>query len=123
MHPRKGESSREFGLRASQILSALPFLTAESGTLCAALCTHVDDFFWAAHGKGEHAIQCLLHRFKERRIEQDKLRFCDSLYIQRQDGTIEINCRDNTRAIRSLDIPEGAMKSQPHQSQLLNRQR
>ena len=69
---RVKESSREFGLRASQILSALPFLTAESGTLCAALCTHVDDFFWAAHGKGEHAIQCLLHRFKERRIEQDK---------------------------------------------------
>ena len=39
------ESSREFGLKVSQILSALYSLADENGTLCAALCTH--DFLWA----------------------------------------------------------------------------
>ena len=54
----KEKSSREFGLRVSQILSALYVLTDDSGSLCVALCAHVDDFFWAA--RGEHAIQRLL---------------------------------------------------------------
>ena len=39
LYLRMKESSREFGLKASQILSALHFLTDEDGALCAALCT------------------------------------------------------------------------------------
>ena len=70
----------------------------------AALCTHVDDFLWATHGQGELASQKLLDRFKIGHIEQDQFRFCRREYVQLPDGTIVINCRDNTRAIRPIEI-------------------
>ena len=86
------------------MLSALYFLIDKEGNLCAALCTHVDDFLWAARGAGEEVMQRLLDRFKIGRVETDKFRFCGREYIQHVDGTIEINCRDNTRTIRPIEI-------------------
>ena len=111
LYLRTAESSREFGLRESQILSALYFLTDDSRSLCAALCTHVDDFFWAARGKGEHAIQRLLGLCKVGRIEQDKFSFCGREYIQHQDGTIEVKCRDNTRPFAQYTSREEKARS------------
>ena len=104
LYLRIKESSREFGLLTSQILSALYYLIDEEGVLCAAVCTHVDDFLWAARGKGELATQKLLDRVKIG--EQDQFRFCGRECTQHHhhDGPIEINCRDNTRAIRPIDI-------------------
>ena len=72
------------------------------------LCTHVDDFFWAAFGEGELKIQQLLDHFKTGRIEEGSFRFCGREYVQHPDGTIEINSRDNTRAITPLKIPKNA---------------
>ena len=94
LYLRIKESYNEFGLRASQILSALYFITGEDGKLCAAICTHVDDFLWAATPPGEPVVQQLLDRFKIGRIESDKFRFCGRGYVQHADGTIQINCRD-----------------------------
>ena len=104
LYLRIKESSRELGLKVSRVLSALYFLTDKEGNLCAALCTHVDDFLWAARGPGEEVMQRLLDRFKIGRVETDKFRFCGREYIQHVDGTIEINCRDNTRAIRPIEL-------------------
>ena len=87
------ESSRELGLKVSRVLSALYFLLDKEGKLCAALCTHVDDFLWTARGEGEVVMQQLLDRFKIGRVETDKFRFCGREYTQHIDG--------NTRAIRS----------------------
>ena len=55
-----------------------------------------------AYVAGEEVLQRLLDRFKIGRVEKDKFRFCGREYIQHEDGTIEINCRDNTRAIRPI---------------------
>ena len=49
-------------------------------------------------------MQRLLDRCKIGRVETDKFRFCGREYTQHIDGTIEINCRDSTRAIRPIDI-------------------
>ena len=54
--------------------------------------------------QGEVAIQRLLDRFKIGRVESDQFRFCGREYTQHPDVTIEINCRDNTRAIRPIEI-------------------
>ena len=66
LYLRIKECSRELGLKTSRVLSALYFLTGKEGNLCAALCTHVDDFLWAARGAGEEVMQRLLDRFKNR---------------------------------------------------------
>ena len=50
LYLRIKECSRELGLKTSRVLSALYFLIDKEGNLCAALCTHVDDFLWAARG-------------------------------------------------------------------------
>ena len=70
-------------------------------------------FFWAAYGKGKHAIQHLSDRVRIGCVEQDKFRSCGREYVQHQDGTTEINCRDNTRAIRPIDIPKGEKPTMP----------
>ena len=113
LYLRIKESSRELGLKVSRVLSALYFLTDKEGNLCAALCTHVDDFLWAARGPGEEVMQRLLDRFKIGRVETDKFRFCGREYIQHVDGTIEINCRDNTRAIRPIEIRKDEKAATP----------
>ena len=59
LYLRIKESCKEFGLRASQILSALYFITGEDKKLRAAICTHVDDFLWAATPLGEPVVQRL----------------------------------------------------------------
>ena len=64
----------------------------------------MDDFLWTATSAGEPVVQRLLDRFKIGRIESDTFRFCGREYVQSLDGTITINCRDNTRAIRPIDI-------------------
>ena len=66
---------RPLGLKPSQVLSALYFITGEDNKLCAAICTHVDDFLWAATPSGEPIVQRLLDRFKIGRIESDTFRF------------------------------------------------
>ena len=104
LYLRIKESSRELGLKVSRVLSALYFLIDKEGNLCAALCMHLDDFLWAARAAGEEVMQRLLDRFKIGRVETDKFRFCGREYTQHPDGTIEINCRDNTRAIRPIEI-------------------
>ena len=104
LYLRIKESCKEFGLGSSQVLSALYFITGEDNRLCAAICTHVDDFLWTATSAGEPVVQRLLDRFKIGRIESDTFRFCGREYVQSLDGTITINCRDNTRAIRPIDI-------------------
>ena len=104
LYLRVKESCKEFGLRSSQVLSALYFITGEDNRLCAAICTHVDDFLWTATSAGEPVVQRLLDRFKIGRIKSDTFRFCGREYVQSLDGTITINCRDNTRAIRPIDI-------------------
>ena len=93
LYLRIKESCKEF-------LSALYFITGEDNKLCAAFCTHVDDFLWAATSTGEPVVQRLLDRFKIGRIESDTFRFCGREYVRSPDGTITITCRDNTRAIR-----------------------
>ena len=113
LYLRIKECSRELGLKTSRVLSALYFLTDKEGNLCAALCTHVDDFLWAARGAGEEVMQRLLDRFKIGRVETDKFRFCGREYIQHEDCTIEINCRDNTRAIRPIEIRKDEKATTP----------
>ena len=116
LYLRIKESSRELGLKASRVLSALYFLTDKEGNLCAALCTHVDDFLRAARAEGEQVMQRLLDRFKIGRVETDKFRFCGREYTQHVDGTIEIDCRDNTRAtraIRPIDIRKDEKSTTP----------
>ncbi|CAE7256170.1 RE2 [Symbiodinium natans] len=107
------EETKSIGLKSSQIMSALYYAHDTSGRLCAMLCTHVDDFFWAAFGEGELKIQQLLDHFKIGRIEEGSFRFCGREYAQHPDGTIEINSRDNTRAIAPLEIPKGAKLTTP----------
>ncbi|CAE7255946.1 RE2 [Symbiodinium natans] len=107
------EETKCIGLKSSQIMSALYYAHDTSGRLCAMLCTHVDDFFWAAFGEGELKIQQLLDHFKIGRIEEGSFRFCGREYAQHPDGTIEINSRDNTRAIAPLEIPKGAKLTTP----------
>ncbi|CAE7246083.1 RE2 [Symbiodinium natans] len=107
------EETKCIGLKSSQIMSALYYARDTSGRLCAMLCTHVDDFFWAAFGEGELKIQQLLDHFKIGRIEEGSFRFCGREYAQHPDGTIEINSRDNTRAIAPLEIPKGAKLTTP----------
>ena len=104
LYLRIKESCKEFGLKSSQILSALYFITGEFNKLCAAICAHVDDFLWAATPDGEPVVQRLLDQFKIGRIDSDTFRFCGREYVQSPDATITINCRDNTRAIRPIDI-------------------
>ena len=58
-------------------------------------------------------IQQLLDRFKIGRIDTDRFRFCGREYIQDIDGTITINCRDNTRAIRPIDIHKSEKGTTP----------
>ena len=88
----------------SRVLSALYFLADKEGTLCAALCTHVEYFLWAARTQGEEVMQRVLDRFKIGRVGTNQFRFCGREYTQHPDGTIEINCRDNMRAIRLIDV-------------------
>ena len=113
LYLRIKESCKEFGCKVSQILSALYFITGEDNKLRAAVCTHVDDFLWAATPIGEPVAQQLLDRFKIGRIESDKFRFCGREYVQSADGTIEINCRDNTRAIRPIDVHKSEKGTTP----------
>eukprot|EP00439_Symbiodinium_sp_Y106_P070527 s569_g12.t1 len=96
-----------------KVLSALYFITGEDNKLCAAICTHVDDFLWAATPSGEPIVQRLLDRFKIGRIESDTFRFCGREYVQSAEGTIKINCRDNTRAIRPIDIHKSEKGTTP----------
>ena len=113
LYLRIKESCKEFGLKPSQVLSALYFNTGEDNKLCTAICTHVDDFLWAATPSGEPIVQRLLDRFKIGRIESDTFRFCGREYVQSAEGTIKINCRDNTRAIRPIDIHKSEKGTTP----------
>ena len=61
-------------------------------------------FSGPARAAGEEVMQRLLDRFKIGRVETDKFRFCGREYTQHPDGTIEINCRDFTRAIKPIEI-------------------
>eukprot|EP00439_Symbiodinium_sp_Y106_P047776 s4578_g6.t1 len=79
LYLRIKQSCKEFGLRASQILSALYFITGEDGKLCAAIA---------------HTL-------------------CGREYVQHADGTIQINCRDNTHAIRPIDVHKSEKEATP----------
>ena len=76
-------------------------------------CAHVDDFLWAATPPDEPVVQQLLDRFKIGRIESDKFRLCGREYVQHADGTIQINCRDNTHAIRPIDVHKSEKEATP----------
>ena len=75
----------------------------------------MDDFLWAAIPNGEPVVQRLLDRFKIGHIESDTFtfRFCGREYVQVSDGTISINCRDSTRAIRPIDIHKSEKGTTP----------
>ena len=77
------------------------------------MCLVVHSFFWAAFGGGELKIQQLLDHCKIGRIEERNFSFCGREYTQRTDGTIEINSRDNTRAVTPLEIPKNAKMTTP----------
>ena len=49
LYLRIKQSCKEFGLRASQILSALYFITGEDGKLCAAIAHTLTTFFGPPH--------------------------------------------------------------------------
>ena len=58
-------------------------------------------------------MQRLLDRFKIGRVESDQFRFCGREYTQRPDGTIEVHCRDNTKAIRPIEMRKDEKAAMP----------
>ena len=107
------DETKSIGLKSPQILSALYYVHDDRGKLCAILCIYVDDFFWAAFGEGELKIQRRLDHFKVGRIEEGNFRFYGREYVQHPDSTIEINCRNNTRAITPLEISKDTKMTAP----------
>ena len=51
-------------------------------------------------------MQVVLSTFKIGRVEEGKFRFCGLEYVQHSDFSIEVNARENTRAIKPLSLPK-----------------
>ena len=91
------------------MLSALYYAHGGDSTapaICVMMCSHVDDLIWAATVEGEPKMQVVLGTCKIGRVEEGKFRFCGCEYVQHDDFSIEVNARDNTRAIKPLSLPK-----------------
>ena len=96
-------ATSEVKLKECRKLKSL-YSYAEDGDIQFMLAAHVDDLMWVAKPGYEYLADQILSHFEIKKIEESKFRFCGREYLQEEDFSVYVSCKDNTEKILPINF-------------------